>query len=168
MDFERQISQMFHDEHLVATATLERFQALMHTHREGPPSDPADELEFNRTLRDFEGLFAGEILAHFKFEEDSLFPLLSEAGEGDMGPLLMEEHVTILSAADVLVTLSRKARSGDMNEEDWQELRLKGMDFVETMLGHIQKEEMGMIPTLDNVVDEIRDAELVMEYSSVR
>ena len=141
---------------------------MLQTHRKGQPVDLTGDAHVDRTLRDLESLIAVEMIAHFKFEEDRLFPLLTEAGEGDMGPLLAEEHVTILAAADVLVSLSRKARSEDRNEEDWQELCRKGMDFVETMLGHIQKEEMGMIPALDNAVDEGRDTELVMEYSTVR
>lgn len=168
MDFARQITQMFHDEHLVSSAILRRFEAQLQTHRKGPPTDPAEEAEFNRTLRDIEVLISSELIAHFKFEEESLFPLLTDAGEGDMGLLLAEEHETILGTADFLVALSRSAQSGDLNEENWPDMRRQGITFVELMDGHIQKEDMGMLPTLDNVIDETRDAELTMEYSAMR
>jgi hemerythrin-like domain-containing protein len=168
MDFARQITQRFHDEHLVSAATLERFRAQLHTHRKGPPTDPAEEVEFNRTLRDMEVLIASDLIAHFKFEEESLFPLLADAGDADMGLLLAEEHKTILAAADYLMALSRSAQSGKLNEENWPDMRRRGIAFAELMDGHIQKEEMGLLPTLDTVIDETRDADLVMEYSAVR
>lgn len=168
MGFARQVTQMFHEEHVASGGMLERFQALLHSRPEGPPAKGVDDPEFDRILRDFEALVTGELLTHFKFEEDRLFPLLAEAGEGDMGVLLAEEHITALSVIEVLIALCRSARSGDMSAEDWQNMRRRGLEFVELMEGHIQKEDMGMLPALDNVIDETRDAELTMEYSAMR
>ena len=159
---------MFHDEHLASAAALERFQALLNTHRTGPPTDPAEEAEFNRTLRDIEVLISSELIGHFDFEEKRLFPLLADAGEGGMGLLLAEEHESILGTAEFLVALSQSARSGGLNAENWPDKRRRALAFVELMEGHIQKEEMGLLPTLDTVVDETIDAELAMEYSAVR
>ena len=168
MDFARKISQMFHDEHLVTVATLERFEALLHRHRKQPRADPAEDAEFDRTLRDVEALIASDVNAHFKFEEENLFPLLADAGDGEMSVLLAEEHKTILDLAASLTTLSARARAGDMQGEDWDDMRRRGMAFVELMVGHIQKEEMGLLLTLDDVLDEKHDAQLVMDYSAAR
>ena len=168
MDFSRQITQMFHDEHLVTVATLERFEALLHRHRKHPPADPAEDAEFGRTLRDLEALIASDVITHFKFEEENLFPLLADAGDGEMSVLLAEEHKTILDLAASLAALSAKARSGDIEGGEWDDMRNRGMAFVELMVGHIQKEEMGLLLTLDDVVDEEHDAQLVMDYSAAR
>lgn len=168
MDFDRQITQMLHDEHLVTVATLDRFETLLHRHRKHPPTDPEGVAELSRALRDLEALIASDVIAHFNFEEENLFPLLAETGDGDMGALLAEEHKTILDTAAPLATLSASARAGGLRDEDWSDLRRRGIAFVELMLGHIQKEEMGLLLTLDDVLEEERDAELVMDYSAAR
>lgn len=168
MDFTRQISQMFHDEHLVTVAALERFESLLHRYRKLPPADPAEDAEFDRTLRDVEALIASDVNAHFNFEEKNLFPLLADSGDAEMSVLLAEEHKTILDLAASLAVLSARARSGGMHGEEWGDMRNRGMAFIELMVGHIQKEEMGLLLTLDDVVDEEHDAQLVMDYSAAR
>lgn len=147
---------------------MERFQAMLHSRSEGPLEERMDDPEFNRTLRDLDALVTGDLMAHFKFEEEHLFPLLADAGESEMGVLLAEEHTTALSVIDSLVALGRSARSGELDVEGWREMRRRGLEFVELMEGHIQKEDMGLLPALDNVIDEARDAELTMEYSAMR
>ena len=168
MDFTRQIAQMFHDEHLVTVATLERFEALLTTCRTGPPAELGEGGESARTLRDIQMLITSDVVVHFGFEESHLFPLLTEAGDGEMGALLTEEHGSILLVAEPLGELCRAICEGGASDADWRELRRLGGDFVEQMLGHIQKEEMGLLLSLDDVVDQARDGELVMEYAALR
>ena len=168
MDHKRQITQMFHDEHLVTVSTLDRFDALLQKYRKRPPGESADDPEFDRALRDLEALIASDVVAHFAFEEESLFPLLAKAGDQDMSVLLAEEHNTIRDSATSLTAVITAVRKGKISDQDWSELRQRGLAFIELMLGHIQKEEMGLLLTLDDVLDEQHDAELVMDYSALR
>ncbi len=167
MDPDRQIVRMFHDEHLATLAILERFGALLHSHRGGLPADPAAG-EFTRMMGDIETLIASDLAAHFSFEEDSLFPVLEAAGYGAMGALLAEEHDAIRVTAGQLGALCHAARAGEAGEADWRDIRRLGFEFVQRMTDHIQKEEMGLIATLDDAIQEDQDADLVMAYSAAR
>jgi len=168
MEFMRQIARMFHDEHVATLAVLERFEALLHGRPADWPAAAAADTDLARMMREIEVLIAGDLAAHFAFEEESLFPLLAAAGDGTMGTLLTEEHGTIRETADQLTALCRKAAGGGASEKDWQDLRRLGLEFVEQMKGHIQKEEMGLVVDLEDAVGEDADAELVMAYTATR
>jgi len=168
MDPVRQIARMFHDEHMATLGVLQRLEALLHTHRDGPPADGAARDECMRMMREIEVLIAGDLAAHFAFEEDSLFPLLAAAGDGAMGELLTEEHGTIRDTAGQLAALCRAARDGGPGAADWRDFRRLGLEFAAQLNGHIEKEETGLVPALDEAVDEDGDADLVMAYSAAR
>lgn len=168
MEFARQIARMFHDEHLATLGVLERFEALLRGRQADWPARAAADADLARMMREIEALVAGDLAAHFAFEEDSLFPLLAEAGDGSMGALLTEEHGTIRQTAGRLVALCRIAAGGGAQEQDWRDLRRLGLEFVDLLKGHIQKEEMGLVADLENTVGEDADMELVMAYSATR
>jgi len=168
MEYARQIARMFHDEHLATLGVLERFEALLHARRSDQPVDAAADADLARMMREIEVLIAGDLAAHFAFEEDSLFPLLAAAGDDTMGMLLTEEHGTIRETAGRLTILCRMVATGGANGTAWQDLRRLGLEFVDQMKGHIQKEEMGLVMDLDNAVGEEEDAELVMAYTAAR
>ena len=168
MEYVRQIAKMFHDEHLATLAVLERFEALLHGRRADQPADAAADPDLARMMREIPVLIAGDLSAHFAFEEDILFPLLAAAGDATMGTLLTEEHESIRETAGQLTALCDTAAAGGMSEEVWQDLRRLGLEFVDQMKGHIQKEEMGLVVDLENTVGEDDDAELVMAYSAAR
>ncbi|MEE8334249.1 MAG: hemerythrin domain-containing protein [Alphaproteobacteria bacterium] len=168
MDYVRQIVKIFHDEHLATLAILARFGALLDAHREGVPTDAAAAGDFARMMRDIEALIASDLVAHFAFEENSLFPVMEAAGYGAMGALLAEEHVSIRVTAGQLVALFRAVRAVEVKEADWRDIRRLGFEFMQQMTVHIEKEEMGLLATLDDVVEEGQDADLAMAYSAAR
>ena len=106
-----------------------------------------------------------DIDRHFRFEEESLFPRMSDAGDGEMAALLVEEHEAIREVAAELLPLARIAAQGNLDEAGWSKLRLTGLELVERQVAHIQKETMALLPLLDEVLDDETDRELAFAYA---
>lgn len=143
----RQVSRRLHEEHQATLALWARVEATLAAGRH----DPA-------LMRSAAAALAEEIERHFAFEENELFPRLAAAGEGDIAELLREEHVAIREAALPFIALSKEAFS--------KEMQVCGLELAERLVSHVQKEEMSLLPALDDLLDEAADAELAVAYAS--
>jgi hemerythrin-like domain-containing protein len=141
----RQVSRRLHEEHVATLALWSRVEAAL-------AAGKADA----QLMRDAAASLAEEIAHHFDFEEKELFPRLAAAGEGDIAQLLEEEHATIRAAAARFIDLSRKDFSA--------ELRRLGLELAERLVSHVQKEEMSLLPVLDDLLDEDTDDALTAAY----
>ena len=148
MEFNRHISRRLHEEHDATLALWGRVEASLAAGRH-------DTL----LLRSAAGALAHELEHHFAFEERELFPRLAAGGEGDIGELLREEHQAIRAAGERFIELvaQESARS---------EIRMVGLELAERLVAHVQKEEMSLLPALDDLVDETEDGELSAAYAS--
>jgi len=167
MDHARHITRTLHDEHLATIGLINRLEECVMAHRPGSPPDAADP-EVGKLLREVVGSVEAEIKSHFAFEEESLFPRLEEMGDSGIGELLTEEHHVLLPIGEELVALARAAREQGFSAESWTEFRRLAGEFAERMIAHIQKEEMGLLPVLDDIIDEDQDAELSTAYAMSR
>jgi len=167
MDAQRQITRLLHEEHLATISALNRLDALLADAGRGVP-DPS-EADVRRALNEIAAAIGGEVGPHFAFEEADLFPKLAEYGDSGMADLLVEEHRAILPLGEELSKLARTAtETGRFEPESWTSFRELAVELYERMLSHIQKEEMGLIPVLDDILDEAEDADLVTAYLSAR
>ncbi len=103
---------------------------------------------------------------HFLFEEEQLFPRMTEAGDGGMAALLAEEHAAIREVAAELLPLARMAAAGAIDEANWSALRRTALELGERQVAHIQKETMALLPLLDDLLDEADDRELAFAYAA--
>ena len=153
MEHQRRICRLLHDEHL---ATLELWGTVQHflgTRREA---------EFTALLPRCRAALAQEITRHFAFEEEALFPRLAEAGEADIVALLEEEHQAIRGAGDEFSALAAQHAGGAVDPG----LRALALELAERLFSHVQKEEMGLLPMLDDLLDDETDEALTVAYSS--
>lgn len=160
MNFEGQVCRALHDEHRANLDLLGKVeQALGRASR------------YDAALAGLIGQFARaleqDIERHFRFEEESLFPLMSDAGDGDMAALLVEEHEAIREVAAELLPLARAAAAGPVDDAAWGALRRNAMELVERQVAHIQKETMALLPLLEDLLDEETDRELAFGYASL-
>ena len=163
MDFERQTTRRLHQEHDASFDLCARLeQALAARARAGPPA-PGDS-QWAAMVRRLETEFGTEVMRHFDFEERSLFPLLEEGGEGDIAALLVEEHETIRECAGQLMPLLAQSCGAGVDAREWQALTMLGMELAERLVAHAQKEEMALLPALEDLLDEERDSELFGAY----
>jgi hemerythrin-like domain-containing protein len=146
MEFKRHINRRLHEEHLATLALWSKLEVSFATGRPDPT-----------LMRSAAAALAGEIDRHFAFEEAQLFPRLAAGGEGDMVELLAEEHVVIRTAATSFIALV-KADPAD------PKIRPVALELAERLASHVEKEEMSMLPALEDLLDESADEELTSQY----
>jgi iron-sulfur cluster repair protein YtfE (RIC family) len=148
MEFNRHISRRLHEEHVATLALWGRLESVLAAGRH----DAA-------LLKSAAASLERELDRHFRFEEAELFPRLAEAGEGDIGELLREEHETIRAAGIRFIALVKE-------DSPSKDLRTLGLELAERLVSHVQKEEMALLPALDDFIDEETDHELDSAYAA--
>jgi len=160
MEFQRQTNQALDAEH---RGTLDLFGRL-----ERVLAQPAGARDPT-----FAGLAASlvrhlelDVPHHFDFEEQDLFPLLVEAGDGDLAALLAEEHVTILAIVADLLPLARAAALGAQDDAGLAAFKRTTLELADRLADHIDKETKALLPALDHVLDEETDRTLVFAHAA--
>lgn len=160
MDFNRHISRRLHEEHVAQLALWARLeQALVARGRAWPPTDG----ETLGLLRAAGAALSDEVSRHFDFEERELFPRMADAGESDIAGLLREEHETLRGAAREFAVL---IAFDTLGVDGWKRLRILTLEVCERLVAHVQKEEMSLLPALDDLLDEATDGELLAAYAA--
>ena len=163
MSYQRQVSRTLDDEHRVNLELLGRIeQAFARAPRSGHAA--------NAELMQLAGVLARHIEQdvgrHFDFEEQELFPRMSDAGDGDMASLLVEEHGDIRTVASEVLPLAQAAAAGTLGEAGWTALKRGALEMVERQVAHIQKETMALLPLLEDLLDDDADRELSFAYAA--
>jgi hemerythrin-like domain-containing protein len=163
MSFANRISQALHEEHRATTALMERLEVLIaRSRRSGPPN--ATEVNLARLLSELSTGMEAEIARHFNFEEEQLFPYLEATGDAAIGTHLTEEHSILRPLAARLATLARQAAASGFDQSTWGEFCRLGSELCERMLAHVQKEEMALLPLLEESMDADTEMRLYEEY----
>jgi hemerythrin-like domain-containing protein len=157
MSFARQVSRALDEEHRASLALLGRLESALLADREAELAALAAPL-----VRQMEH----EVERHFGFEESELFPRMASFGDGGMVALLSNEHELIREVAGELLPLARAWAAGALPAGQRPVYRRLGLELVERMVAHIQKETMGLLPLLDDLLDEESDRELAFAYAA--
>lgn len=167
MEYRRHVARTLHDEHITAMALLERVVALLA--RSGPKSPPAPgDAEVERLLAALITAITTEITSHFRFEEEHLFPRLAEHGEEGLGALLTEEHEVIVPIGARVAELARAARGTGFTGDGWAEFHRLAGEYAERLTAHAQKEEIALVPLLEELLDADGDMVLAEAYAALR
>jgi hemerythrin-like domain-containing protein len=162
--FNNRISQTLHEEHLATVALMERLEQLLARHRRGVPPDSLADSGIARLMSDLAAGVETEVQRHFAFEEDHLFSYLDAVGDDAIGAHLADEHGAIRPIGIELATLARGAAARGFDQATWTEFRRLGQELCERMLAHVQKEEMALLPLLEESMDADTEARLVRDY----
>jgi hemerythrin-like domain-containing protein len=162
MNFRNRICQTLHDEHLASIALMERLEQAFARYRKNVP-DAKDQV-MAQLLTDLAVGIEGELARHFAFEEDELFSYLSAAGDEAIGAHLTDEHTMIRPVGDALVKLIGEVRAQGFDAGRWAEFRRLGQELCERLVGHAQKEEMALLPMLDEMMEPEKEAQLYEKY----
>lgn len=155
MFYSRQTSLRLHQEHLATVQLWGRLEQSI--------AARAPEAELDALLRNCSAALAEEVTRHFEFEERELFTRLAQAGDGDIAELLTEEHETIRAAARGLRELLALPQPDGAAR---QQLRTLALELAERLVAHVQKEEMALLPALEDLLDEETDRELALAYAN--
>ena len=149
------VAAALHEEHLATLRLLARLEALL---GHAAPDAPDAAL-----LRDIRHAVAHEIGPHFRFEEEHLFPRLADAGATELVALLTEEHAQILPLAQSLADFAAQGPAPDQ----WRDFAATGAAFATALAAHVEKEEAGMLPALDDLLDAEADSLLSLTHAEL-
>ena len=162
MSYTNRISQTLHDEHGATVALMERLEQMLARGRRGPP-DKADS-NVARLLSDLAAGMEAEIERHFAFEEEHIFTYLEAIGDTGIGEHLTSEHAAIRPIGARVAEMARAAAAGGFTPDEWEEFRRMAQDLGDRMLAHVQKEEMALLPVLEENMDPETEERLYQEY----
>lgn len=163
MSFTNRISQTLHDEHGATVALMERLEQLLARGRRAGPPDRSDRTAA-RLLADLSTGLEAEVDRHFTFEEDHLFNYLEAVGDVGICEHLVAEHKTMRPLGMQVAALARAALTNGFTPEAWEEFARAGQELGDLMLAHVQKEEMALLPVLEENMDSETEARLYEEY----
>lgn len=156
----RQVSHLLDEEH---NATLDLLNALeLGMPRWARAAAGIDE-DGIRVVTKLHEHLAQHVPRHFGFEEQELFPRLSDAGEGELCELLAEEHVAINAVIAEILPLA--ARVTELDASSLTALKRGIGELIERLRSHIDKETMALCPACNDVLDEATDQELAFGYA---
>ena len=161
MSFTNRVSQRLHEEHRATVALMERLEQLLARHRRAPDNgDTAVSL----MLSELSASLETEVRRHFDFEEDQLFTYLNDTGDEAIGALLTDEHRVIRPLGAEVAKLARAAAAQGFDEATWSKFRRPAQELCQRLLAHVEKEEMALLPLLQDSMDADTEARLLNEY----
>ncbi len=156
-------SRLLHDEHAATISTLDRVESVLLRGRSAPPEK--SDAEAVRTVDRLSKALEAEAMSHFDYEEQALFPLLKERGEGDLAGLLLEEHAVMREVTAEILEIGKGAVANGFTNESWAAYRRLGGELSERLRSHIDKEEMALLPILEDLLDADLDAEIAAAHA---
>jgi hemerythrin-like domain-containing protein len=162
MNFQNRVCQKLHEEHAAVIALMERLVQTIARHRESAP-DAKDPMAA-KLLSDLAAELPGEVERHFAFEEAELFSYLGEAGNRGIGAHLTHEHNIIRPIGMALVKLIGEVRAQGFDGARWAEFRRLGQQLNDCLVPHAQKEDMALLPMLDDLMDPEKEMQLYEKY----
>ena len=162
MSYTNRISQTLHEEHGATVALMERLEQMLARGRRGPP-DKADGNAV-RLLSDLSAGMEAEIERHFAFEEEHIFSYLEAVGDTGIGEHLTGEHAAIRPIGTHVAEMARAAAANGFTPAGWEEFTRLARDLSDRMLAHVQKEEMALLPVLEENMDAETEERLYQAY----
>lgn len=147
------VLKMLHEEHMTTLGLLDRLDALLR--RSGAEKPPTgDDAEAASLLSEVAANMLDESTHHFSFEEENLFPRFCAVAEPGIPSMLQAEHEAIRPLARRLAELAEANAQGSFSSGDWREFSGIGRELIEREMFHIQKEEMGFLPAMDQILGD--------------
>ncbi|MCF8479692.1 MAG: hemerythrin domain-containing protein [Rhodospirillum sp.] len=155
-----QVSALLHGEHqttLAALADLDRFA--------GQRTPPTLDEPTRAFLLHLDRVIEEDVTAHFAFEETHIFPRLSEAGAAFMVEMLQAEHDDIRPLAGrVRQAMVVFLECGGIAPASWKTFRTDAQSLVAQETFHVQKEEMGLLAAISQILGEAEDATIAAAH----
>ena len=163
MEFSRHIARLLHEEHRSTIAMLEGLENMIARAKKTAPdvNDPVSRKILQQMIQTIEQ----EVSGHFAFEEAELFTRLAEFGDEAIGEHLTQEHQAMLPIAEQAAAMANNAMNNGFSDAEWNDFRSLTGELIERMLAHIQKEEMALLPMLEDLIDSETDMTLAQAYS---
>lgn len=159
------LSDLLHREHVHTLSVLDYMETRLADARSRPFD--VNDLRDRACLDALMAMIDHDILKHYRFEEEVLFPRMDDVGLGSITGMLLQEHDAVRSMTDALQSLTGHAIEHGFSATAWQQFRDGVMDLIHSVGFHIQKEEMGVIRPMAIAFGDEVDRELGSLYLAV-
>lgn len=159
MNLNFRVTAALHQEHETTRGLLGRLEALLGRTRAADAPDLTDPL-VSEVLNSLRTALEVELEKHFAFEEEELFPRLAAAGDGEIADLLIEEHKTLLPIRREMTAVVRDVLANGFSAGSWADFRRLGSELAGSLTDHIEKEEMALIPALEDALSAEDDQDI--------
>ncbi len=160
--FRNRVCQKLHEEHAAVQTLLQRVEQTIAQHRNDVPD--AKDPTVAKLMTDLANELPGEVDRHFDFEEEELFSYLASEGNAGIGNHLTYEHGIIRPIGAALVKLIGEARAQGFDAARWGEFRKLGQQLAASLGPHAHKEDMALLPMLDEMMDSEKEMQLYEKY----
>ncbi len=143
-------------------ALLQRIEQANARFRKDVP-DAKDPL-IAKLMTDLANELPGEVDRHFDFEEAELFSFLAAEGNAGIGQHLTYEHNMIRPIGAALVKLIGEVRVHGFDAPRWDQFKTLGQQLSMSLGPHAHKEDMALLPMLEDAMDDAKEAELYEKY----
>lgn len=164
MEFSRRTAQLLHEDHANTIALIEELEEVIR--KAGRRLPDTSDAGIRKTLSKTAAMIEREIRGHFAFEEDELFTRLEDAGDVGIGAHLRQEHAALLPLGEEVGAIAASALENGFGEKSWKTFRDRSGALIEMMYAHVQKEEMGLLPALEDLLDPEEDMELSQSFEA--
>ncbi len=164
MEFSRRTAQLLHEDHANTIALVEELEEVIR--KAGRKMPDTSDAATRKTLSKTAAMIDRELRGHFAFEEDELFTRLEEAGDVGIGAHLREEHAALVPLGEEVGRIAAEALETGFTEASWKTFRGRSGEFIEMMYSHVQKEEMGLLPALEDLLEPEEDMELAEGFEA--
>lgn len=165
MDFSRRTAQLLHEDHQATVEIIEALDAMIGRAKRSIPD--ISDATVRKALEMAATAIEDEISEHFNFEETELFTRLEDFGDVEISEHLREEHAVLLPLGKQVSDLAKSALENGFSDTQWATFRPLAGELIERMLSHIQKEEMALLPMLEDLLDPETDMELSVNYANI-
>jgi len=167
MEYSLDICKTLHGDHMATVRMLEDLEGgLSKIGRNNAPRELSPEL--TELLSGLVSIMQTEISSHFSFEEENLFPRIEQIGDMPMLSILRGEHDTIRPLAEKLTAAVETVLAQGVTPETWVPVYDMGMELAEREVFHIQKEEMGFLPLLEQILTPQDDQTLTVAFAAAK
>lgn len=151
-------------EHQEAAHLMRRFGGFLSLHSASSSPDWS-QFEARDLAKTLALTLNHEIKQHFALEESSIFPFMEDEGLGDLVEILLADHKEISKLVLEIEPHLRAAGKGEaLSDTDWAFLFRKGNALVTDLIAHIEKEENGLIPLIEESMNESKANEILVLY----
>jgi hemerythrin-like domain-containing protein len=164
MSFSRRTAQLLHEDHQATVEVIEALDSLIARSRKAPPD--TSDAKVRKALTGAGSAIEEEVSVHFAFEENELFTRLEAMGDVGIGMTLRGEHQALLPLGRKVADMARAALEDGFDDASWAAFRDTAGELIERMFAHIQKEEMALLPMLEEILDDEDDMALSELYSN--
>ena len=164
MEPKLEINRCLSREHKELSHLLQSFRNFLYLHGIGQQPDWSST-HASKLLNDLRTTFGSALPRHFAIEEDELFPLLEGAGLWQLVEILQEDHRLIKKLIGTVKPLLDKAqKNGRLTEQEWQRMWREGDALVTELSDHAEREEIGLMPELEEILEDEQADEIYRRY----